>query len=364
MDNGGDERPPERATASALREFGEGCAWLIAIGVVVYFGVQLAATLKLVVLPVFLALVLASLLAPAVRWLVGRGFRPAPAALTVLFGAVGVLVGLGAWIVPQVGGQVDELAAGLTGGLTEVEQWLVDGPLDLSQQQVTDAFDQLETLVRDNLGTLAELGVSGATVVLQALAGLLLAMVVLFFFLKDGERLWRGLLSFVPARRRQGVRIAGEGGWRALGGFLQAQTFVAAIDAVFIGLALVIADVPLALPLIVITFLSAYVPYIGATAAGAAAVLMALVAHGFTTAMFVLLAILVVQQVESNMIQPFIMGRTLHVHPVVIVLGVVSGGILGGVIGSIIAAPVVAAATGVVNALRGEGDGSLTVQAE
>jgi predicted PurR-regulated permease PerM len=339
-----------------LRETGEGCLWLIAIGVVVYFAAQLARTLQLVVLPAFLALVLAALLSPLVRRLGARGLPPLTATLTVLVGALALLLGLGAWIVPQVGGQVEELSTGLTEGLTQVERWLVEGPLNLSQQQVADAFDRLEQLVRDNLGTLAQLGVTGATVVLQLLAGLLLAVVVLFFFLKDGDHLWNGLLTFTPARHRQGARAAGEGGWDALGGFLRAQTLVAVFDAVFIGLALVIVGVPLALPLIVITFFAAYVPYIGAISAGAAAVLIALVAKGFTSAVIVLAAIVVVQQLEGNVVQPLVMGRTLQVHPVIIVLGVVTGGILGGVVGSIVAAPVVAAATGIVHALRAAGD--------
>ena len=338
---------------SGLRAVGEGCIWLIAIGVVVYFALQLASLLRLVVLPTFLALVLAALLTPLVRRLTNRGFAPATATLTVLFGVVAMFWALGTWIVPQVGDQVDDLSARLTGGLAEVERWLVEGPLSLSQQQVTDAFDRLEQLVRDNLGTLAELGVTGATVVLQVVAGILLAVVVLFFFLKDGERLWRGFLSFVPTRHRGAVRVAGEGGWRALGRFLFAQTVVAAFDSGLIGLALVIVGVPLALPLIVITFFAAYLPYIGAFSAGAAAVLVALVAQGFSSALVILAVILVVQQLESNVVQPLVMGHALDVHPVVIVLGVVAGGILGGIVGSIIAAPVLAATSGIVNALRG-----------
>jgi predicted PurR-regulated permease PerM len=190
--------------------------------------------------------------------------------------------------------------------------------------------------------------------VLQVLSGLVVALIVLFFFLKDGTPLWNGALSFVPARHRDTVRLAGEGGYGALGGFLRAQTFVAAFDAVFIGLALVIVGVPLALPLIVITFFAAYVPYIGAFSAGAAAVLIALVAQGFTSAVIVLAAIIVVQQVEGNVVEPIVMGRTLNVHPVVIVLGVLVGGVLGGIIGSIIATPLVAAGTGIVNALRAD----------
>jgi predicted PurR-regulated permease PerM len=318
----------------------------------VYFGVQLASRLQLVVLAVLLALILGALLAPLVRLLHARGLPPAGATLAVLVGGIGLLVAVGAWIASRVGGQVEELSSALTAGLGEVEQWLVEGPLELSEQQIADAFGQLERLVRDNVGTLAQLGVSGASVLLQVVTGLLLAVVVLFFFLKDGRLLWHGLLSFVPGRRRALVRAAGEGGWHALHGFIRAQTIVAAFDAALIGLALVIIGVPLALTLTVITFFAAYVPYIGAVSAGAAAVLIALVAEGFTAALILLAAIVAVQQVESNVVQPLIMGRALSVHPVVIVLGVVVGGILGGIVGSIIAAPVLATLSGIIHALR------------
>ncbi|MDP9385391.1 MAG: AI-2E family transporter, partial [Actinomycetota bacterium] len=262
-----DRIPPATAPSpqpSALRRVGEGCLWLILIGLVVYFGLRLASILLVVVLPTLLALVLAALLVAPVRWLRHHRVPPAAATLAVLVGVLVAIGALAAWIFPRVGGQLGELSAGLTDGLDEVERWLAEGPLGLSHEQVNTAFDRVEQLVRDNVGSLAQLGLTGATILLQLLAGLLLAVIVLFFFLKDGERLWNGLLGFVPGRHRAGVRVGGEGGWSGLGSFLRAQTLVALFDAVFIGLALVIVGVPLALPLTVITFLAAYVPYLGA----------------------------------------------------------------------------------------------------
>ncbi len=360
-----DRIPPATAPSpqpSALRRVGEGCLWLILIGLVVYFGLRLASILLVVVLPTLLALVLAALLVAPVRWLRHHRVPPAAATLAVLVGVLVAIGALAAWIFPRVGGQLGELSAGLTDGLDEVERWLAEGPLGLSHEQVNTAFDRVEQLVRDNVGSLAQLGLTGATILLQLLAGLLLAVIVLFFFLKDGERLWNGLLGFVPGRHRAGIRVGGEGGWSGLGSFLRAQTLVALFDAVFIGLALVIVGVPLALPLTVITFLAAYVPYLGAISAGAAAVLIALVAQGFTSALIVLAAILLVQQLEGNVIEPIVMGRALQVHPLVILLGVVIGGVLGGIVGSIIAAPVLAALTGIINAMRDAGDGDGSVE--
>ena len=331
---------------------GETCLWLILIAVVVVGAVRLASTLKVVVLPTFLALVLATLLAPLARWLRRHRWPRAAAALGAVVAFVLVFVGLGAWLGPTVGGQLGQLGAGLTGGLQAVEQWLIEGPLDLSQQQVSAAVDRLFQTVRDNIGSLAQGAITGATTLLSILAGLLLALVVLFFFLKDGDRMWGWAQSLVPRRHRDGFGEAGERAWSSLGAFLRGQTVVALFDATLIGLGLAITGVPLALPLAVITFFAGYVPYIGAITAGAAAVLVALVSQGFVTALIVLGIILLVQQIEGNVVSPMIMGRALHVHPVVILLGVVAGGVLAGIIGSIVATPILAAGSGIFSYLR------------
>ena len=337
---------------SPLRRIGETCLWLIVIAVVVVGAVRLASMLRLVVLPTFLALILATLLAPPVGWLRRRGWPRAGAALAAVGVFVLFFVGLGAWLGPAVGGQFGELGAQLTAGVREVEEWLVEGPFDLSHQQVSAAVDGLVDTVRGNVGSLAQTALSGAGVVLSVIAGLLLAIVVLFFFLKDGDAMWAWALGLVPAAQRNDLREAGERAWTALAAFLRGQTLVALFDAVAIGLGLVITGVPLALPLAVIVFFSTYVPYLGAIAAGAAAVLVALVSQGLGTALIVLVIVLVVWQVEGNVIYPFVMGRALSVHPIVLLLGIVAGGVLGGVVGAIIATPVLAAASGVFDYVR------------
>jgi putative heme transporter len=363
--------PTDRERPSILRRVGETCLWLIVIAVVVVGAVELASRLRLVVLSTLLALVLATLLAPAVRWLLRRGWPPAVASLAVVVGFLLVFAGLGAWLGPTVGRQLGDVGAGLTAGVQTIERWLIDGPLDVSPQQVSAATDRLIQTVRENVGSLAQGALSGASLLLSILTGLVLAVVVLFFFLKDGDEMWRWVQSLFPSRHREGVREAGERAWAALAAFLRGQTVVAFFDALFIGLGLAITGVPLALPLAVITFFAAYVPYIGAVSAGAAAVLVALVSQGFVTALIVLGIILVVQQLEGNLVEPFIMGRALSVHPVAIVLGVVAGGVLAGIIGSIIATPVLAAASGIFGYLRerqaeneqatGDGDPATTI---
>lgn len=335
----------------SLRRIGETCLWLILIGVVVVAAVHLASVLRIVVLPVLLALVLATLLAPPAGWLRRRGWPPAAASLAVVVAFLLVFVGLGAWLGPSVGGQLGDLGASLTAALQEVERWLVE-ELGLSPEQISGAVDELAQTLRGNLDNLAQSVFTGASLVLEVLAGLLLAVIVLFFFLKDGDRIWSFVQSLAPRRHRRHVREAGERSWSALAAFLRGQTLVALFDATFIGLGLVITGVPLALPLAVITFFAAYIPYIGAISAGAAAVLVALVSQGFITALIVLAIIVAVQQLEGNVVQPLIMGRALHVHPLVIVLGVVAGGVLAGIIGSVVATPVLAAGSGVFGYIR------------
>lgn len=325
------------------------------IAVVVLGGVELASRLQAIVLPAFLALVLATLLAPVSGWLRRHGWPRALAAFSVLLAFLLVIAGVVAWIVPSVADQLGDLQIGLTGGLGVVQQWLVDGPLALSPDQVAGVVGRVEETVTGNLNNLAQTAVTGATMVFSVLIGLVLAVVVLFFFLKDGDRMWSWIRTLVPRRHREAVGEAGERSWSALSAFLRAQTLVALFDAIFIGLALVITGVPLALPLTVLTFFAAYIPYIGAFSAGAAAVLVALVSSGFTTALIIVGVILLVQQLEGNVIQPVIMGRALSVHPVIILLGVVAGSVLAGIIGAIIATPLLAAASGAFYYVRERG---------
>ena len=181
---------------------------------------------------------------------------------------------------------------------------------------------------------------------------------MLFYLLKDGERIWGWLVSLVTPARRDDVRQAGELAWQALAGFVRGQTLVALFDAVLIGSAIAILGVPLALPLAVLTFFGAYVPVIGATVTGLLAVFVALASQGIVAASAVLAAILVVQQIEGNMFQPVVVGRTVQVHPLAILLGVTAGGVLAGIIGAMIAAPVVAVAGAVLRYVRERSDDS------
>jgi predicted PurR-regulated permease PerM len=357
-------RPPTAPVVAApppgrLQSLADACLRLLVVGAAVVAALYVAAQLRLVVLPVALALVLATLLHPPTRALTDRGVPSGLAAFGVLITALLALAGAVALIVPPAAQELDDLDVTIAGGIELVQRWLSDGVLGFSGDQVATWFERAEEQVRDNAADLARGAVSGATLLVELLVGLSLAVVLLFFLLKDGERIWAWLRDLFPARHRTDVQHLGAGMWAALGGYLRGVTLVAAFDAVFIGLALVIVGVPLVVPLVLLTFVGAYIPIVGAFVAGIAAVLVALAAVGPVAAVVIALAVLVVQQIESNFFQPVVVGRSVRVHPVGILLGVTAGAVLAGVVGAIIATPVVAVCAAALRYLRFERDASV-----
>jgi putative heme transporter len=328
-------------------------AWRVLVLAAVVFLLGLAvARLRLVVLPLFGALLAATFLAPPVSWLRGRGVPAGLASLTVILGAIAIVGGISAALAPQVAGEIEELDVSVTGGVDEIEEWLIEGPLSLSRESVNDLFDRAEQELRDSSDVIASGALSGATIALEVIAAALLGLVILFFLLKDGPRIWAFLVDLFPIRIREDVRGMGERAWMTLGGFLRGTAIVAAIDAFFIGLTLALVGVPFVVPLAVITFFGGFVPIVGAFVAGFASAMVALVSNGLTAALIVVGATLAVQQIEGNLLQPIIVGRRVLLHPIVVLLAVTTGGVLWGVLGAFIAVPVASAAWAAVSYLR------------
>lgn len=349
--------PSGRGASPRLRRVGETCLWLLVIGAAVYAALRLAAELRLVVLPVLLALVLATLLELPAGALRRRGLPNALAALLVVLAALVVLGALGTLVWNGLS-DVDELDVSLSDGIEEVQDWLRDGPVGLSDSEINRGVDNIQEQVRSNVSAITTGAVSGAVLLVEVLAGLLLALVLLFFLLKDGDRIWRWLVSLAPRARRRDVEELGSRCWTALGGFLRGQTIVALFDAVLIGLALVLIGVPFVIPLALLTFFGAFVPFVGATVTGLAAVLVALVANGPVAALLVLAAIIAVQQFEGNVLEPVVVGHAVHVHPIAILLGVTAGAVTAGIIGAMVAAPTVAVAAAMLAFVRERRDGA------
>ena len=301
-----------------------------------------------VLLPVLLGLLLATVLWPPVRLLRSRGVPAALAAIGVLLLALLVLVGVIGGLAPQVTSQSQELADQVSGGLRELEGVLVGPPFNLGEEQIGKAVEDVIGELQANAQSIATGVLSGAVAAGSLLITGLLALVLCFFYLKDGPKFLPWLGGLVGPRAAPHVAAIAQRSWVTLSGFIRAQAAVGFVDAVFIGIGLVVLGVPLALPLAVLVFFGAFIPIIGAVVTGALAALVALVTNGWVTALIVVGLVLVVQQLEGNVLQPILVGRTLDLHPAVVILAVTAGGTLAGIVGAFLAVPVVAVAAVVV----------------
>ncbi len=322
---------------------------IVAAGVVVVYGLV---QLRLVVLPVVGAIMVSTVLVPLAARLVRLGLPPAIATLAAMFAGAAAVAGLIALIVPSVAGELDDLGESVESGIDQIVSWLADGPLGVSEAELNRGIDQAIERLGESSGSLAAGVLSGAQLVAELIAGLLLMAVLIFFFVKDGPRIWAWVVSLLPARRRDDANEIGARAWTALGGYVRGVSIVATVDAVLIGLALLIIGVPLVLPLMVLTFLGAFFPLVGAVLAGFVAALVALVSNGVAAAVAVIVVITLIQQLEGDLLYPVVVGRSVELHPVAILLALTAGAVLAGVIGALLAVPAAAVAWVAIDYLR------------
>jgi predicted PurR-regulated permease PerM len=339
-----------RVLATAAAQF------LLVAAAIVVLGYVLG-KLWVILLPIVLGLLIATVLWPPTRFLRRHGWPPALAAATSVLFALAALVGIIAAIAPSVADQVVELADQATAGLQDVQERLQDPPFNLGEDQIGDAVDSVINSIQGNAQNIAGYAVSGVSAVGNGVINLVLALVLCFFFLKDGTRWVPWLSAQTGPRAARHVAALSYKTWSTLSEFIRQQALVGFVDAFFIGIGLWILDVPLVLPLAILTFFGAFIPIIGAFVAGAFAVLVALVDEGLTTALIVLLIVLLVQQLEGNVLQPIIQGRGFNLHAGVVILAVTAGSSLSGIIGAFLAVPVTALIAVVYRYLRDELDG-------
>ena len=325
--------------------------FLLVVAATVVLG-YLAGVLWVVLLPLLLALLLATVLWPPVRVLRRKGVPPALAALLVIVVALLLLVGVIAGLAPQVTGQAQELADQVTAGLDELQGYITGPPLNLGQERFGGAVDNVVNSLQTNAQNIAGRVLTGAVAAGSLLLTGLLALVLCFFYLKDGPKFLPWLTGLTGPRAAPHVDAVARRGWTTLSGFIKAQAAVGLVDAVFIGVGLALLSIPLALPLAVLVFFGAFVPIIGAVVTGALAALVALVTNGATSALIVIALVLLVQQLEGNVLQPILVGRTLDLHPALVILAVTTGGSLAGITGAFLAVPVVAVAAVTVRYAR------------
>jgi predicted PurR-regulated permease PerM len=307
--------------------------------------------LRLVVVPVLIATLIAAAVSPLVSLLERRRLPRTLAVWAALLSGVG-LVALAGWFIgAAVADQWPELREGAVEGIEELRTFASEGPLRLTDEQVeqyeqaaVDAFRQAD---------LTTGAITGATAVGEAFAGLFLGAVVLYFLLKDGHVIWRFLVAQVPGQvTRQRLLAIGDRSTVVLGSYVRGTATIALVDAIFIGGALAILRVPLALPLAVVVFIGAFVPLVGATVAGILAALIAMVSNGLVTALIVVAVVVAVNQIEGDVLAPIVLGRSLRLHPLAILLALAAGTILAGIVGAILAVPFAAVAWSAVKTWR------------
>jgi putative heme transporter len=331
-------------------------AWaLVGVALVLALLGYAASALVIVVVPVILALFPATLLAPVADLLRRIGLPSALAALVALLFGLGVFFGILAGAIALVVAQAPELLESAAEGVGEIEAWLEDDPLGIGVEGFADAAEFLQEQLGE-VGDLAGQAGTAAVLAFEVVAGVLLMFVVLFFYLKDGRRLRDAIVTTVPAHRQPIVREGLDRSWATLSSYLQGQLLVALVDAIFIGVGLLILGVPLALPLAILVLFGGLFPIVGAVATGALAVLVALADGGLTTGLIVLGIVLLVQQLESNVLEPLILGRTIHLHPLVVLAAIAAGATVLGVLGAFLAVPVAAITALIVDLVRGRID--------
>lgn len=328
-----------------------GC--LVVIGAAIWLVLQVLAQLALVLFPVTVVLLLTRVLSVPGGWLRRRGWRPAPAAAAVLLGFLAVVALAVALIAPPMIEEFRDLGPTVEEGLTDIEDWIVrDAPVDVSRSDLDDLKDTAADRGREALGESQEQVTAGALAVLSGLAGLLLALILTFFALKDGPTFQQWATRTVPERRRDDVVAVARASWATLGGYLRGAALLGVVEGITIGIAMAIVGSSLVLPVMLLTFVAAFVPVVGATVAGIVAVLVTLASGGLVNALIIAAVALAVQQFDNDLLAPWIYGKALSMHPATILLSITTGTALFGFVGTVTAVPLVAVMLSSVAAVR------------
>jgi predicted PurR-regulated permease PerM len=316
------------------------CWRLIVVGIAVYAVARIIDKLRLVVLPCAIALLLCALLYPVTARLRRRMPSLAATWLTMLL-ALGVLGGVGTFVGIQANDQFPHLVTRIQRTATDVQHWLLTGPLHLKSAQLQSVVDQLLNQIQQQRGKLVSTAFTGATVAGEVLASIVFLFFVTFFLLKDGPGIWRWLIKGT-GRHHDRVDRAGRAAWETLSQYVHGTVIVAAIHAVVIAVTLIIMGVPLVAPLAVIVFFGSFIPIVGILVAGALAVLVVFSFKGFVAALIFLGILVIEQQLEGHVLQPLVVGRWVRFHPLAIIIAISVGAVVGGIPGAAVAVPTAA----------------------
>ncbi|HWF26869.1 MAG TPA: AI-2E family transporter [Mycobacterium sp.] len=298
--------------------------------------------LEIIVVPVLLALMISALLVPAVDWLDARGLPRGGAVAVVLLGGFAIVGGILAFVIIQFIYGLPDLTEQVTHSIDSTRRWLIEGPAHLRGEQIDSAGNAAIQALHNNQAKLTSGALSTAATITEVVTAAVLVLFTLIFFLYGGRNIWRYVVKIFPADVRERVLEAGRAGYGSLIGYVRATFLVALTDAAGVGTGLAIMGVPLALPLASIVFLGAFIPLIGALISGLLAVVVALLAKGIVYALITLGLLIAVNQLETHLLQPLVMGRAVSIHPLAVVLAISTGGVLAGIVGALLAVPTVA----------------------
>lgn len=357
--NGVDENLPAGIRLAA--------AWswrLLALAGAIAAFIFIVIQLRLIVIPLLVAVLVSALLVPLVGFLVRHRWPKALAVVLALIGTFAILGGLITLAVTQIATGTVGLNDRLAASYASLKAVLLASPLQLTEPELNAFLGQ----VWDAIQADSQVFVSGALSVGSSIGhlatGFLLALFSLLFILIDGKGIWAWIVRLFPRRARAAVDGAGKAGWTTLGNFAKVQILVASIDAIGIGLGAALLGVPLAIPIAVLVFLGSFIPIVGAVATGAVAVVIALIFNDWVVALLMLGVVLLVQQVEGHVLQPLIMGTAVKVHPLGVVLVVAAGALLAGIAGALFAVPIAAVLNVMISYINGGVWRSQTVDSE
>lgn len=342
----------EASVPPSVRTFAAWSWRILVIGLALAGILWLVVQLRIIIIPVLIAVLLTALLAPFVSKLRSWGspkWLAVVTALLTLFASVTVLTWL---IITQFRSLSGSFVTRSEKAIDQILKWLADGPLHISQRQIEDYFNGfLKALEQDSSGLWSG-ALSVGTTVGHVLAGLLLTLFSLIFLLIDGPRIWRWVVSIAPRRARAAFDGAGRAGWVSVGHYVRIQIFVAFVDAVGIGIGAAILGVPMVIPIAIMVFLGSFVPFLGTIVAGTIATFIALVYNGPVNALILLGVVILVNQIEGHILQPLVMGNAVRLHPLAVVLAVSTGALVAGVPGALFAVPLAASLNSMIKYLH------------
>ncbi|WP_380165968.1 AI-2E family transporter [Jannaschia sp. R86511] len=335
--------PPPPVQVPRALEIATAWGWrLLVVGAAVYvFAFLVLGRVQLVAVPLLLAVLVAALLSPLYRGLLRLRVPRYPAAGVSVAAFVALVVAAITVVSQQIASQIGEFGTSASEGLDQILGFVAD-VLGVSLDDVRTTITDAATSVVQQSADLASGAVIATGTATSVLTGALLTLFAVFFYLADGERIWSFLVHLLPREGRPRADVAGRRSWGTLAGYVRALPVVAFVDALGIGIGAAVLGVPFALPIAVITFIGAFVPLVGAIVTGALAVLVALVSQGLVPALILLAVVFAVQQLESYVLQPLLLGRAVELYPLAVVAAITTGIVLAGIIGGILAVPLLA----------------------